>query len=85
MTSENRGGPRPGTGRPIGTTKAEKRVTLATRVDPITRQKIEAEAEARGLSTGKLLDEIFRRRKPPAKGPQSSPLEPRSGGPEAGV
>jgi predicted HicB family RNase H-like nuclease len=48
-----RGGKRPGAGRPK---QAGARVTLAVRVDPITRLRLEREAEQQGTSMGELID-----------------------------
>ncbi len=53
-----RGGKRPGAGRPK---EPDARVTLAVRVEQVTRLRLEDAAERLGLSLGALIDDLVGR------------------------
>lgn len=54
----NRGGSRPGAGRPR-LPKRERRVTFNARIAPATMKAIEAEARAQQISQGEVIDRRF--------------------------
>ena len=53
-----RGGKRPGAGRHP---KKNKRVKIAPLVDPASRDWIKAETKRRGVSQGRIIDELIRK------------------------
>ena len=53
-----RGGTRHGAGRPIGTTKENKRIKVGYVVDPDTAAWIKAEAASRRIGQGRVVDEL---------------------------
>ena len=59
MTNDNRGGARPGAGRKA-VDPEEKRVQITISVHRDTRDKLNAISRAKGISPGRVVDEMVK-------------------------
>jgi len=59
MNKDNRGGARPGAGRKAKEPE-EKRIQITISVHRDTRDKLNAISKAKGISTGRVVDEMVK-------------------------